>query len=245
MPLPLLLIPAAAPFAFGAVKSFFTTDLDIAILGTKAAGKTTLINILQTGNVDTQSQATSFEEKVNKIDATWTKENKLEKTKILVNEKKSSFFKKAFSKVTETVLSIDFMKRIGTDVPGDESFRQTYEDYIEDKDILFLLFDISHYFDSEWDLKDGGKREAQALFDFVYDRQETLASKGKIILLATHKDLVNKKDFSDDSALLNAFRQSLKGKPYADLGQNCMPVNLTSNEILDQIKNICEEHKNG
>ena len=254
MPLPLLLIPTA-PLAFGAIKSFFTTDLEIAILGTKAAGKTTLINILQTGVVDTPSQATSFEEKVEKIDATWTKTNKLEKTKILVNEKKSSFFKKAFSKVVEKtglsdVLPRDLLKRvgterIGTDVPGDESFRQTYEDYIEGKDILFLLFDISHYLNSEWDSRDGGKREAQALFDFVYDRRDSLASKGKIVLFATHKDMVSQTDFSDDFTVLNAFRRSLEGKPYADLRQNCTLVNLTSNEILEQIKNICEEHKNG
>lgn len=249
MPLPLLLIPSA-PLAFNAVKSLLTTDLDIAILGTKAAGKTTLINILQTGQIDTSSQATSFEEKVKKIDATWTKTNILEKTKILVNEKKSSFFKKALSKVAETawlsdVLPIDALKRTGTDIPGDESFRQTYEDYIEGKDILFLLFDISHYFNPEWDSRDGGKREAQALFDFVYDRRDSLASKGKIILLATHKDMVRQTDFSDDSAMLKAFRQSLDGKPYADLRQNCILVNLTSNEILEQIKNICEEHKNG
>lgn len=228
MPLPLLLIPAAVTIASG-VKSYFTTDLDIAILGTKAAGKTTLINILQTGKVDTLSQATSFEEKIDKIDATWTKENKLEKTKILVNEKKSSFFKKLFS------------KRTGTDVPGDKSFRQTYEEYIENKDILFLLFDASHYFDSEWDSKEGGKREAQALFDFVFDRRERLASKGEIILLATHKDVIKRKD----SSILEDFRSSLNGKPYEELGRNCVPVNLTSIEILEQIKNICEGHKNG
>lgn len=77
MPLPLLLIPAAAPFALGAIKSAFTTNLNIAVLGTKAAGKTTLINVLQTGRVNTPSQATSFEEKVDEVDAEWTKSNKL------------------------------------------------------------------------------------------------------------------------------------------------------------------------
>ena len=162
MPIPLLIIPAAAPFALGAIKSVFTTNLDIAVLGTKAAGKTTLINILQTGRVNTPSQATSIEEKVDAIDAEWTKANRLEKTKILVNERKSTFFKKALSKVAG-------WKRTGADVPGDESFRHTYEDYIEGKDVLLLLFDIFHYFDPDWDFKDGGKREAQALFDFVYD----------------------------------------------------------------------------
>jgi GTPase SAR1 family protein len=245
MPLPLLLIPTVAPFAFGTIKSIFTTDLDIAILGAKASGKTTLINILQTGNVDTLSTATSFEEKVEQIDAAWTKNNVLSKTKILINEKKGSLFKKALSKVTESTLGINVFKRTGADVPGDESFRQTYEDYIVGKDILLLLFDISRYFDPEWDSKDGGKREAQALFDFVYDRRDTLASNGKIILMATHKDLLNSKQFPNEEAILSAFRQNLKGKPYADLGHSCTPVNLTSTEILEQIKNICEERKNG
>lgn len=233
MPIPLLIIPAAAPFALGAIKSVFTTNLDIAVLGTKAAGKTTLINILQTGRVNTPSQATSIEEKVDAIDAEWTKANRLEKTKILVNERKSTFFKKALSKVAG-------WKRTGADVPGDESFRHTYEDYIEGKDVLLLLFDIFHYFDPDWDFKDGGKREAQALFDFVYDRRETLASNGKIILMATHKDLLDQSQFPDDTSILNAFRQTLRDKPYADLCQGCMPTNLTSNEILGQIKNICE-----
>ena len=107
MPLPLLLIPTVAPFAFGTIKSIFTTDLDIAILGAKASGKTTLINILQTGKVDTLSTATSFEEKVEQIDAAWTKNNVLSKTKILINEKKGSLFKKALSKVTESTLGIN------------------------------------------------------------------------------------------------------------------------------------------
>lgn len=245
MPLPLLLIPIVAPFAFGTIKSIFTTDLDIAILGAKASGKTTLINILQTGKVDTSSTATSFEEKVEQIDADWTKNNVLSKTKILINEKKGSLFKKALSKVTESTLGINVFKRTGADIPGDESFRQTYENYIVGKDILLLLFDISRYFDPEWDSKDGGKREAQALFDFVYDRRDTLASNGKIILMATHKDLLNSKQFPNKKAILSAFRQTLKGKPYADLGHSCTPVNLTSTEILEQIKNICEERKNG
>ena len=245
MPLPLLLIPIVAPFAFGTIKSIFTTDLDIAILGAKASGKTTLINILQTGKVDTLSTATSFEEKVEQIDATWTKNNVLSKTKILINEKKGSLFKKALSKVTESTLGINVFKRTGADVPGDESFRQTYENYIVGKDILLLLFDISRYFDPEWDSMDGGKRETQALFDFVYNRRDTLASNGKIILMATHKDLLNSKQFPNEEAILSAFRQTLKGKPYADLGHSCTPVNLTSTEILEQIKNICEERKNG
>lgn len=246
MPLPLLLISTVAPFAFETIKSIFTTDLDIAILGAKASGKTTLINILQTGKVDTLSTtATSFEEKVEQIDATWTKNNVLSKTKILINEKKGSLFKKALSKVTKSTLGINVFKRTGADVPGDESFRQTYEDYIVGKDILLLLFDISRYFDPEWDSKDGGKREVQALFDFVYDRRDTLASNGKIILMATHKDLLNSKQFPNEEAILSAFRQTLKGKPYADLGHSCTPVNLTSTEILEQIKNICEEQKNG
>lgn len=227
MPLPLLLIPAA-PLAFGGIKSVFTTNLNIAVLGTKAAGKTTLINVLQTGRVDTPSQATSFEEKVDEVDAQWTKNNILEKTKILINEKKTNFFRKIFSS-----------KRTGTDVPGDESFRQTYEDYIAGKDILFLLFDISLYFNPDWDSKDGGKREAQALFDFIYDRRETLASDGEIILMATHKDLLDQSLFPNEVSILNAFRLSLKNKPYAELCQNCISVNLTSNEILEQIKNIC------
>ena len=245
MPLPLLLIPIVAPFAFGTIKSIFTTDLDIAILGAKASGKTTLINILQTGKVDTSSTATSFEEKVEQIDADWTKNNVLSKTKILINEKKGSLFKKALSKVTKSTLGINVFKRTGADVPGDESFRQTYENYIVGKDILLLLFDISRYFDPKWDSKDGGKREAQALFDFVYDRRDTLASNGKIILMATHKDLLNSKQFPNKKAILSAFRQTLKGKPYADLAHSCTPVNLTSTEILEQIKNICEERKNG
>ena len=245
MPLPLLLIPIVAPFAFGTIKSIFTTDLDIAILGAKASGKTTLINILQTGKVDTLSTATSFEEKVEQIDADWTKNNVLSKTKILINEKKGSLFKKALSKVTKSTLGINVFKRTGADVPGDESFRQTYENYIVGKDILLLLFDISRYFDPKWDSKDGGKREAQALFDFVYDRRDTLASNGKIILMATHKDLLNSKQFPNEEAILSAFRQTLKGKPYANLGHSCTPVNLTSTEILEQIRNICEERKNG
>lgn len=242
MPLPLLLIPAAAPLAFGAIKSVFTTNLNIAVLGTKAAGKTTLINVLQTGRVNTPSQATSFEEKVDEVDAEWTKSNKLEKTKILINEKKAGFFKKAFSKVALAAQSAglpSFIERTGTDVPGDESFRQTYEDYIAGKDKLFLLFDISLYFNPDWDSKDGGKREAQALFDFIYDRRETLASDGEIILMATHKDLLDQSLFPNEVSILNAFRLSLKNKPYAELCQNCISVNLTSNEILEQIKNIC------
>ncbi len=244
MPLPLLLIPTVAPFALGTIKSILTTDLDIAILGAKASGKTTLINVLQTGRVDTLSTATSFEEKVEQIDADWTKNKALSKTKILINEKKSSLFKKALSKVTEAT-GINVLKRTGADVPGDESFRQTYEDYIVGKDFLLLLFDISRYFDPEWDSKDGGKREAQALFDFVYDRRDTLASNGQIILMATHKDFLNSKQFPNEESILSAFRQTLKGKSYADLGHSCTPVNLTSTEILEQIKNICEEYKNG
>ena len=239
MPLPLLLIPAA-PLAFGAVKSIFTKNLDIAVLGTKAAGKTTLINILQTGEVNTPSQATSFEEKVEKIDAPWKRENRLEKTKILVNEKKDGLIRKALFKVAEKVLPIDMRK--GHDVPGDESFRQTYEEYMEGKDILFLLFDVHHYLNPEWDSKDGGKREAQALFDFIYDRRSKLASNGKVILLATHKDLVKglvrKKD---DTSILEEFRLTLKGKPYAELSQNCVPVDLTSDNCLKQIEKLCEE----
>lgn len=231
MPIPLLIIAAPTiPLAKFAFKSAFTRNLNIAILGTKAAGKTTLINTLQTGEVTANSQATSYEESVNEIDATWTKNNMLEKMKILINEKKSSFFKKPFS------------KRTGTDVPGDASFRQTYEDYIEGKDILFLLFDISHYLDCNWDSKDGGKREAQALFDFIYDRRDTLASHGKIFLMATHKDKLDQLKYPNDTSILDAFRQSLKGKPYYDLCQNCVPVNLISQEILEQIKNLCEEH---
>ncbi len=241
MPLPLLLIPAA-PLALGGIKSvFFTTNLNIAVLGTKAAGKTTLINVLQTGRVNTPSQATSFEEKVDEVDAEWTKSNKLEKTKILINEKKTGFFKKALSKVAQSAGLPSFIGRTGTDVPGDESFRQTYEDYIAGKDKLFLLFDISLYFNSDWDSKDGGKREAQALFDFIYDRRETLASNGKIVLMATHKDLLDQSLFPDEVSILNAFRQSLKDKPYAELCQNCISINLTSNEVLEQIKNICGE----
>lgn len=240
MPLPLLLIPAAAPLALGGIKSvFFTTNLNIAVLGTKAAGKTTLINVLQTGRVNTPSQATSFEEKVDEVDAEWTKSNK--KTKILINEKKTGFFKKVLSKVAQSAGLPSSIGRTGTDVPGDESFRQTYEDYIAGKDKLFLLFDISLYFNSDWDSKDGGKREAQALFDFIYDRRETLASNGKIVLMATHKDLLDQSLFPDEVSILNAFRQSLKDKPYAELCQNCISINLTSNEVLEQIKNICGE----
>ena len=241
MPLPLLLIPPASLLAKGVIKSIFTTDLDIAVLGTKAAGKTTLINILQTGKVDSSSQATSFEEKVEQIDALWTKKNWLQKTKILVNEKKSSFFKKALSKVTDASWMPSGLKRMGTDIPGDDSFRQTYEDYIAGKDILLLLFDISRYLDSSWDSKDGGKREAQALFDFVYDRRETLSSDRKIILMATHKDMLDKTLYPNDENILNVFRQTLKGKTYADLARSCIPVNLISNEILEQVKKICEE----
>lgn len=244
MPLPLLVIASGAPSAFQLAKSFLmTTNLNIAVLGAKASGKTTLIDILRTGEVGTVSQATSFEEKIDEIDASWTKENKIEKTKILINEKKSSFFKKIASKVSDSVglknLS-DSFKNTGVDVPGDESFRQTYEEYIVGKDIVLLLFDVSLYFNPEWDSKDGGKREIQALMDFVYDRKETLSSKGKVVLLATHKDVVDKTRYPNDSDILFAFRQSLKGKPYADLALDCHCVNLLHQDILETIKNICE-----
>lgn len=209
-------------------KSLSSKDLDIAILGPKASGKTTLIDILKYGRVGIPSEATSGGEKVDKINASWTKDSSLKKTTLLVNKKRAQ--------------SIFSFENSGTDVPGDESYRSTYEDYIYNKDIVFLLFDISRYFDSDWDLKECGKRDVQALFDFVYDRRETLASGGKIYLLATHKDKLNLSDerFSSENKILQSFRRTLKGKEYEELGEWCKLVDLTSKEILEQIKKMCE-----
>ncbi len=212
-------------------KSFSSKDLDVAILGPKASGKTTLIDILKYGRVGIPSEATSGGEKVDKINASWTKDNSLKKTTLLVNKKRASFFQSIFSS-----------EECGTDVPGDESYRSTYEDYIYNKDIVFLLFDISRYFDPDWDLKECGKRDVQALFDFVYDRRESLASGGKIYLLATHKDKLNLSDgrFFSENKILQSFRRTLKGKEYEELGEWCKLVDLTSKEILEQIKKMCE-----
>lgn len=177
-------------------KSFSSKDLDIAILGPKASGKTTLIDILKYGRVGIPSEATSGGEKVDRINAAWTKDNSLKKTTLLVNKKRAPFFQSIF-------------EDSGTDVPGDESYRSTYEDYIYNKDIVFLLFDISRYFDPAWDLKECGKRDVQALFDFVYDRRESLASGGKIYLLATHKDSLDFSDerFSSEKKFFNLFAE--------------------------------------
>ena len=61
-------------------------------------------------------------------------------------------------------------------------------------------------------------------------------------MLATHKDSLDFSDerFFSEKKILQSFRRTLKGKEYEELGEWCKLVNLTSKEILEQIKKMCE-----
>lgn len=225
MPIPLL-IPTVGEIVGGiggyALKEHLTT-LNIAILGPRGSGKTTLINLLG-GKEEMPARATGSEEPVETIVAPW---------------KKYKFFDQKLQINTETRWQ-RFWNKDGKDIPGDESWRNVYQKIVSGQDIVFLLFDISLYFDSAYKSKECGEEDVQSLFDGVFD----LLGKNskKIYLLATHSDCLNRfeKRFSTSEEMLQTFRQTLAGKEYEELGKRCEPINLASEEALEQIKKICE-----
>lgn len=197
--------------------------LNIAVLGPRGSGKTTLINLLG-GKEEMPARATGSEEPVKTIVAPW---------------KKYKFFDQKLQINTETWWQ-RFWGNGGKDIPGDESWRNVYQKIVRGQDIVFLLFDISLYFDSAYKSKECGEEDVQSLFDGVFDLLKKDSK--KIYLLATHSDCLNRSDkrFSTNEVILQTFRQTLTGKDYEELGKRCELINLASEEALEQIKKICE-----
>lgn len=199
------------------------TTLNIAVLGPRGSGKTTLINLLG-GKEEMPARATGSEEPVETIVAPW---------------KTYKFFDQKLRINTETWWQ-RFWKNGGKDIPGDESWRNVYQKIVSGQDITFLLFDISLYFDSAYKSKECGEEDVQSLFDGVFDLLKKNSK--EIYLLATHSDCLNRSDkrFSSNEKILQTFRQTLTGKEYEELGKRCELINLASEEALGQIKKICE-----
>ncbi len=226
MPIPVIVVGGIGSGIVVGVKKHLTT-LNIAILGPRGSGKTKLINLLQ-GKEEMSARATGSEESVKTIVAPW-KTFKFFDQKLHINTESRRLWSRF----------LRFFGFGGKDIPGDESWRNVYQKIVNGQNLVFLLFDISLYFNPACKSKECGEEDVQSLFDGVFELLKEDSK--KICLLATHLDCLDRADkrFSTREKILQTFRQTLVGKEYAELGNRCELVNLTSKEALEQIKKIC------
>ena len=80
--------------------------------------------------------------------------------------------------------------RGGCDIGGGRSYRMYYEDFINNSDIVFFLFDINR-----WKYFEEDRREIQSRLQFVTEKCK--ANNKLLITLLTHTDYLNEDDLKE------------------------------------------------
>ena len=116
----------------------------------------------------------------------------------------------------------------GRDVSGsNEAIRNTYPEVINESDTIFYLFDVDKFFENE-----EYKGETKALLFFILSRKK----KQKIILLASHADLLARKSSKTNSQFREDLYESLIELTEGKKVKGPFLLNLLDSNDLEKMK---------
>lgn len=117
----------------------------------------------------------------------------------------------------------------GRDIGGGENYiRDYYKKWIEEKDIIFFVFNASRYITDNSYAQDVKNR-----MDFIWRQMKNKYGsneeiKKKLVTVGSHLDKI---DQNKHNSLIGSFQQDVNGKPYSQMfHENFIIANLTEHE---------------
>ncbi|MGV0957232.1 ADP-ribosylation factor-like protein [Empedobacter falsenii] len=125
-------------------------------------------------------------------------------------------------KVGNKTIYIDVAKELG----GEEAYRGSYEENINESKVLIFMFDIQKYLSEEKKLM--YRRECNSRLSALHKLKKENA-----FYIGTHIDKINK----TEAEILKDLAKIIKGKDYEDIMKRLCLTNLTDDKEFEKLKN--------
>lgn len=119
----------------------------------------------------------------------------------------------------------------GVDISGNEtSIKYEYERMIKENEVIFFIFNIKEYLQSEEE-----EGLVNARFDYIFEKAKTHKKDidGNVVIIGSHADCLSKEE---QSRIKNKFDKKVGKKTYSELfNKNVFFVNLTDKSEVDKM----------